>query len=167
MKRRRIRAWAHQYAAVAATDRLARANRRLQDDPRCAVSRYVAGCACFDRDSAATGVRHFMIAHHAEHRFHSAALLAFAGLNWIARPHDPLLDVLLATCDEYPRLIWDHDPLERLLLDAFTQDAPARTAQAPRLKQLARLPISNLRKQIAAQRTTAHAPPSGSLTAPA
>ncbi|MCG3125660.1 MAG: hypothetical protein CHACPFDD_00485 [Phycisphaerae bacterium] len=121
---------------------------RLTAAPRCPVARFVAGCDCFERGQAAVAVRHVMIAHHAEPDFESAALLAFAGLNWVGRPHVPILSVVLATWDEFRRPEFDRTARERALLDAFAVPSPPFEASMVLARRLWRLPIRTLREQL-------------------
>ncbi len=122
----------------------------LAADPHCPVTRYLLGCQCFDRGRMATGVRHFMAAHHIEPDFQSAALLVFAGLNWVTRRHQPLLPVLLDTWDEFRRPTFDERAKERLLLDAFSEPPPDLLHGPELARRLWRLPIRVLRSQIRA-----------------
>jgi hypothetical protein len=124
-------------------DRVARA-------PRCAVTRYRLGCHGFDHGQTATAVRHLMIAHHAEPQFQSAALLVFAGLNWIGRRGERLLPVLLETWEEFRRPEFDRTAGEQLLLDAFAEPDPGLDLMPPLARRLWRLPIQALRAQIRA-----------------
>lgn len=121
---------------------------RLRDQPRCAVTRYLLACHCFDRGRVATAVRHLMIAHHAEPEFESAALLVFAGLNWIGRQQALLLPVLLDTWEEFRRPEFDRRPRERRFLDALAEADPGVQSVAPLAGRLWRLPIQTLRAQI-------------------
>lgn len=89
-----------------------------------------------------------MIAHHAEPDFESAALLAFAGLSWVARPHSPILPVLLATWDEFRRPEFDRTARERTLLDGFAVPSPPFDASMVLARRLWRLPIRTLREQL-------------------
>ncbi len=136
------------YAGIPADRANALAQEQLTTKPRCPVTRYVLGCHCFDRGHSATAVRHMMIAHHAEPRFQSAALLVFAGLNWVARRGDTLLPVLLETWEEFRRPEFDRFRRERLLLDAFAEPDPGLAQLPPLAHRLWRLPIQTLRAQI-------------------
>ncbi len=148
MTRRQAGELARQYARTPADELHAALTCRLDAQPRCPVARYLLGCQCFDRGQAATGVRHFMIAHHAEVQLQSAALLAFAGLSWVSRPGAPLLPVLLDTWEEFRRPEFDRRPVERVLFDAFAAPDPG-LAQLPDLaRRLWRLPLATLREQI-------------------
>jgi hypothetical protein len=89
-----------------------------------------------------------MIAHHAQPDFESAALLVFAGLNWIGRRGAPLLPVLLDTWEEFRRPQFDRYPQERMLLDAFAEPAVGLERVSPLAQRLWRLPIAALRSQI-------------------
>jgi hypothetical protein len=120
----------------------------LARDPRCPVTRYLAACQCFDRGRSAQAVRHMMVAHHAQPRFESAALLVFAGLNWIGRRGATLLPVLLDTWEEFRRPQFDRYRPERLLLDAFAQREPGLQLVSPLAQRLWRLPIQTLRAQV-------------------
>lgn len=139
----------------------------LATQPLCAVTRYLLGCQCFDRGRAATAVRHMMVAHHAEPRFRSAALLAFAGLSWVSRRGTPLLGVLLDTWEEFRRPDFDLSGRERLLLDAFSEPDPGLEHLAPLARRLWRLPIRTLRAQIRAAVLSRDATLYPLLTAPA
>ncbi len=121
---------------------------RLAVEPRCAVTRYLLGCYCFERGQAATAVRHMMVAHHAEPQLQSAALLVFAGLNWVGRRGARLLPVLLETWEEFRRPEFDRSVRERLLLDAFAAPDPGSEHLPPLARRLWRLPIQALRAQI-------------------
>lgn len=124
-----------------------RLEQRLADQPRCPVARYLAGAGCFERRDPATGVRHLMVAYHAEPALESAALLVFAGLNWCSSRQTGLLPVLLETWEEFRRPAFDRYAKERFLLDAF---APAEDPGPlpPLAQRLWRLPISTLRAQL-------------------
>ena len=150
MTGRRIQDLARQYAPQD-YERLAEAlEQRLAAEPACPVARYLLACWCIDHGQPATAVRHLMTAHHAEPQFQSAALLAFAGLNWVSRRNAPLLPVLLETWEEFRRPAFDQLPRERALLDAFAAPDPG-LAQLPSLAgRLWRLPIHVLRGQIRA-----------------
>ena len=124
------------------------AAQRFPAEPHCAISRYLLGCYHYDRGRPATGVRQFMIAHHALPQLQSAALLAFAGLNWVVRRRDPLLVVLLQTWDEFRRPEFDRYPRERALLDALAAQDPGLSTLPPLARRLWRLPIQGLRTQI-------------------
>lgn len=122
--------------------------RRLQTHPRCAATRYMAGCLDFDAQRPASAVRHMMIAQHAEPQLKSAALLVFAGMNWIGRREVRFLAVLLDTWEEFRRPEFDVHPREQSLLDRF-DERPGLPADAPRLaRKLWRLPIQGLREQL-------------------
>ena len=121
---------------------------RLQAMPRCPISRYLLGCYCFDRGRPAPAVRHMMIAHHADPALESAALLVFAGLNWVSRRKVALLPVLLDTWEEFRRPEFDRHREERRLLDAFARPREALNGVSPLARRLWRLPIRTLRAQI-------------------
>ena len=89
-----------------------------------------------------------MVAHHALPQLESAALLVFAGLNWVAQRGSSLLPVLLATWEEFRRPEFDRQREERLLLDAFAQPDPGLTQVSPLARRLWRLPVQTLRAQI-------------------
>lgn len=136
------------YADRTGEDLAAQLEARLGQHPRCPVARYLSACECFDRGRAADAVRHMMIAYHAEPDFQSAALLAFAGLNWVARPAEPLLPVLLETWEEFRRPEFDRTRPERVLLDAFAGDDAQLNGVGGLARRLWRLPIRMLRVQI-------------------
>ena len=121
---------------------------RLAEAPRCAATRYLLACHCFERGRSAHAVRHLMVAHHAEPDLQSAALLVFAGLNWISRRGTALLPVLLDTWEEFRRPEFDRLSRERLLLDAFAEPQPGLERISPLAQRLWRLPIRTLRAQI-------------------
>jgi hypothetical protein len=123
-------------------------DERLRDSPRCAVTRYLLGCQCFDRGNSATAVRQLMVAHHAEPQLESAALLAFAGLNWVSQRGAALLPVLLETWEEFRRPEFDRLRKERLLLNAFAELDPGLEHVSLLARRLWRLPIRTLRAQI-------------------
>ncbi len=90
-----------------------------------------------------------MLAHHAEPQLQSAALLAFAGLNWVSRRGALLLPVLLDTWEEFRRPDFDRYGRERALLDAFAAAPDPGLIHLPPLAgRLWRLPIATLRRQI-------------------
>jgi len=122
--------------------------QRLHDQPRCPVARYLSACQCLDRGRAALAVRHLMIAHHAEPALESAALLVFAGLNWVSRRGAALLPVLLETWEEFRRPEFDRYRKERILLDAFAQPGEGLEHVSPLARRLWRLPIQTLRAEI-------------------
>ena len=122
--------------------------RRLESKPRCAVTRYMLGCHCFDRGRAAQGVRHMMIAHHGEPALDSAALLVFSGLNWVNCRGSALLPILLDTWEEFRRPEFDRNAREKRLLDAFDEPLHAGEDYSPLARRLWRLPIRTLRAQI-------------------
>jgi hypothetical protein len=150
MNRFRIADLVRQYAR-SPRDQLATVlAQRLAVDPRCPVTRYLLGCHCFDRGYPATAVRHMMVAYHAEPQLQSAALLAFAGLSWVARQGSRLLPVLLETWEEFRRPEFDRTTVERLLLNAFAEPDPGLAHMPPLARRLWRLPIHALRAQIRA-----------------
>lgn len=102
----------------------------------------------FDLGRPATAVRHMMICHHAQPAYESAALLVFAGLNWIAEPHRPLLDVLLGTWEQFRRPAFCRTPAEQTLLDAFTGDRPVPAPCSELTRRLWRLPLASVRSQL-------------------
>lgn len=122
--------------------------QRVASEPRCAVTRYLLGCVCFDRGRAATAVRHMMVAHHAGPQLQSAALLAFAGLNWMTQRGAKLLPVLLDTWNEFRRPEFDRTRNERRVLDAFAERDPGLDHVSLLARRLWRLPILTLRAQI-------------------
>ena len=126
----------------------ARLDERLRSTPRCPVTRYLAACQCFDRGRSALAVRHMMVAHHAAPDLQSAALLVFAGLNWISRRGAKFLPVLLDTWEEFRRPEFDRYRDERLLLDAFAEPEPGLQPIGPVALRLWRLPIRTLRAQL-------------------
>lgn len=136
------------YARAAPRELPGLLHQRLCEEPRCAVTRYLAGCQCFDRGHPALATRHMMVAHRVEPCFQSAALLAFAGLTWTSRPQAPLLPVLLDTWEDFRRPEFDRFPRERRLLDCFAEPAPGRDGVADLARRLWRLPIRTLRAQI-------------------
>ncbi len=145
----------HELANLPRETLTARIAARLDAQPRCPVARYLAGCLCFDGGKPATGVRHLMIAHHADAALESAALLVFAGLNWVSRPGEPLLAVLLDTWNEFRRPQFDRRGRERDLLDAFAEADPGLPAGWALARRLWRLPIVTLRAQLR-RATAAH-----------
>jgi len=136
------------YAHCAADERSVRLEESLRTRPRCPVTRYLAACQCFDRGRSGVAVRHLMVAHHAEPDLESAALLVFAGLNWVSRRGAALLPVLLDTWEEFRRPEFDRHLKERALLDAFAEPDPGLAQVAPLARRLWRLPIATLRAQI-------------------
>jgi hypothetical protein len=122
--------------------------RRLHVEPRCPIAHYLLACHCFERGRCAQAVRHMMTAHHAEPALESAALLVFAGLNWVSRRGTPLLVVLLDTWVEFRRPEFDRRRKERCLLDAFAQPLGASNAVSALARRLWRLPVRTLRAQI-------------------
>ena len=133
------------HAARAAPEAL---DRRLADAPRCPAARYLLGCHCFDSGRAAQGVRHMMIAHHAEPDLESAALLVFAGLSFVGQRGARLLPVLLDTWVEFRRPQFDRRRRERLLLDAVAEPAPGLERVSPLARRLWRLPLRTLRAEL-------------------
>lgn len=148
MNRRRLATILAWYAHAPAETLAARLEERLRQQPHCPVSRYLAACQCFDRGRSAEAVRCMMIAHHAEPQFASAALLVFAGLNWISARGGSFLHVLLDTWEEFRRPEFDRTPRERMLLDAFAAGEPLLVQAPPLAQALWRLPIQTLRLQI-------------------
>lgn len=136
------------YARRPAAELAERLGQRLETEPRCPVARYLLACHCLDRGRSAQAVRHMMIAHHCEPAFESAALLAFAGLNWVARRGSALLPVLLDTWEEFRRPEFDRRRKERRLLDAFAEPLGELNGVSPLARRLWRLPIRTLRAQI-------------------
>lgn len=122
-------------------------DRRLAENARCPVARYMRGCLRFDRNRVALGVRDLMIAYHAEPQFESAALLVFAGLSLGGRP-GPLLPALLSAWEEFRRPEFDRRTRERLLLDAFDEPLVGGERLSPLARRLWRLPILRLRTEL-------------------
>jgi hypothetical protein len=139
---------AREYVHAPADQLAALLEERLAATPRCPVTHYLLGCQHFDRGRAARAVRHMMIAHHAEPQLQSAALLAFAGLNWVSRRGNALLPVLLETWEDFRRPDFDRFRRERLLLDAFAEPDPGLEHVGPLARRLWRLPIRTLRAEI-------------------
>lgn len=123
--------------------------QRLAQQPRCPVARYVMACDLLDRSEPAPAARHLMIAYHAEPRFASAALLAFASLAWVSRPASQLLHVLLDTWAEFHRPVFDQTRAETAFLDAFREPEPPALSGDLFARRLWRLPIRSLRAQVA------------------
>ncbi len=121
---------------------------QVDDDPHCPVTRYLLGCWHFDRGRPAIAVQQMMIAHRIEPALQSAALLAFAGLNWGHCRQRQLLPVLLETWEEFRRPEFDRFAKERRLLDAFARPDPGLDALPPLARRLWRLPLRTLRAQI-------------------
>ncbi|HRS28395.1 MAG TPA: hypothetical protein P5255_09035 [Phycisphaerae bacterium] len=148
MKRHQLIQTVERYAQLPLRQLAERLPAEAAARPRCPVTRYLLGCCCLDQGRAALGVRHLMVAYHAEPRLESAALLVFAGLSWVGQREAALLPVLLATWDEFRRPQFDRTWPERLLLDAFAAPEPG-LGQAPLLaRRLWRLPLTTLRDQI-------------------
>ncbi len=141
--------------------------QRLRAEPRCPVARYLLACHCFDRGRCAQAVRHMMTAHHAEPAFESAALMVFAGLNWLSRPKSALLPVLLDTWEEFRRPEFDRNHKERRLLDAFAQPQESLNGVSPLARRLWRLPIPTLWTQLREAVVTADRDHYSRLLAPA
>lgn len=148
MERRGLSESARELAHVPPDRLVARLEERLAQDPACPVARYVSGCHALDRGRPATAVRHLMVAHHAEPQLESAALLVFAGLNWVGRRASALLSIVVSTWDEFHRPPFDRRPLERALLDAFAEADPGLAGMPPLARRLWRLPIRTLRAEI-------------------
>lgn len=148
MKRHRLAELVRWYARVPREQLPAALAGRLATEPRCAVTRYLLGCWSFDHGRCATAVWHMMIAHHAEPPLQSAALLVFAGLNWVGRRGGRLLPVLLETWEEFRRPEFDRTRRERLLLDAFAAPDPGLETMPPLARRLWRLPMQVLRAEI-------------------
>lgn len=135
-------------SAAPADERRRRCESRLQTEPRCPVARYLLACADFDHGRPATAVRSMMIAHHSDPALESAALLVFAGLNWIEKRHQPLLDVLVATWEEFRRPEFYRTAREKLLLDAFAEPAAGLEGVSLLARRLWRLPLGVVRGQL-------------------
>ncbi|MBU0638237.1 MAG: hypothetical protein KKB50_05175 [Planctomycetes bacterium] len=155
------------YARCPAEARTVRLTERLREEPRCAVTRYLLACQCFDRGRSAQAVRHMMVAHRVEPDFQSAALLVFAGLNWVSRRGAVLLPVLLDTWEEFRRPEFDCYRKERLLLDAFAEPEDGLERVSALARRLWRLPILTLRTQIREALLSPEAAPYPLLTQPA
>jgi hypothetical protein len=121
---------------------------RVRNQSRCPVANYLLACHYYDRGRRAQAVRHMMIAHHAEPALESAALLVFAGLNWVNRRSEALLPVVLDTWEEFRRPEFDRHQKERRLLDAFAGPRDESNGVPPLARRLWRLPIRMLRSQI-------------------
>jgi hypothetical protein len=141
--------------------------RNLERSPRCGVTRFLLACQQFDGGRPATAVRNLMTAHHAEPELESAALLVFAGLNWLSRRANPLLPVLLDTWEEFRRPEFDRTPRERALLDAFAEASPGLEHVSMLARRLWRLPIRTLRAQIRSAVAERSSGPYALLLAPA
>lgn len=134
---------------VSIAGRRSAALRDLEAGPiSCPIARYLIACDLLEHGRVATAVRHYMIAHHAEPDVESAALLVFAGLNWLGRRSDPLLAVLLDTWEEFRRPEFDRREKERLLLDAFAETTPPPSGLSPLARRLYRLPLPSLRAEL-------------------
>jgi len=149
MNTRAVRSLSQTYAQLSSPALLAELSERVRRTPRCAVSRYLLACQCFDRGRSAEAVRHMMVAHHAEPAFESAALLVFAGMNWIGGGGDaPFMEVVLETWEEFRRPEFDRTARERAFLDVFMDDDSGVNHISPLARRLWRLPIRMLRAQI-------------------
>ncbi|MGE3182832.1 MAG: hypothetical protein AB7N71_14470 [Phycisphaerae bacterium] len=123
---------------------------RLAVEPQCAVTRYLAGCRAFDAKRPGIGVRHMMIARHAEPRFASAALLVFAGLNWIDRPSEPTLLVLYDTWVEFRKPAFGKHRKERLLLSLLVEKPIAHADDIPpEYARFATIPLKSIQRELA------------------
>jgi hypothetical protein len=138
-----------EFIACRGPERAALLASRLRQRPRCATTRYLAGCTCFDEGFPALAVRHMMIAHHAEPNLQSAALLVFTGLNAIARRGDSLLPIVVDTWEEYGRRPFDVTPRERFLFDALAAPDPGLGSDVL-ARRLWRMPLETLREQLQA-----------------
>jgi len=127
-----------------------RLRQRLRCEPACPVAHYLLACHCLDRGRPAQAVRHMMTAHRVEPAFESAALLVFAGLNWLARRRLALLPVLLDTWEEFRRPEFDRTRAERRLLDAFAEPLSGLHSPSLLARRLWRLPLRSLRAQLRA-----------------
>ncbi len=141
----KLAAWRSRERAVTLCQRL---RDLLRQQPRCPEAHYLLGCACFDRQQVACGVRHLMTAHHLDPRLESAALLVFAGLNWARRPEQRLLAVVLETWHEFRQPPFDRRRCERRLLDALADHTGPPAHASPLARRLWRLPIQTLREQL-------------------
>ena len=148
MNHRRMARMVETYARCSADQLTERLEVGLADDPRCPITRYLLACQCFDCGRLAWAVRHMMIAHHRAPQLESAALLVFAGLNWIDQRGATLLPILLATWEEFRRPEFDRRRDECLLLDAFAEPDPGLRLVSPLARRLWRLPIQTLRVQL-------------------
>jgi len=148
MNSRRLREVVQRYASSGPEELSGLLEQSLAADPHCPVTRYLLGCQCFDRGQVATGIRHLMAANHIEPDFQSAALLVFAGLNWVTCRQRPLLPVLLETWEQFRHPPFDERHKERLLLDAFAEPQPDLERGPELARRLWRLPIRVLRAQI-------------------
>lgn len=164
---KRIREFIHSLARGTPAERDAKIHERLTDEPRCAVARYLAGCASFDAGRPASAVSDLMVAHHADSQLESAALLVFAGLSACGRPHEPLLRVMLETWEEFRRPKFDRTPRERWLLDALAVSDGALRGASSLARRLGRLPIPTLRRQIVQAIASSPVEPYGLLIASA
>lgn len=134
--------------AAAGAGRYEQLAHRLAHTPRCPLTRYLLGCEEWDRNRPATATRHFMIAYHADPRFGSAALLAFAGLVHASEPGDSLLAAMTKAWDEFRRPVFDQEPAERSLLDMFAEPPPVDGPVRPEFVRFWRLPIARLRSEL-------------------
>ena len=148
MKRHQLIQTVQRYAQLTLRQLAERLPAEAAARPRCPVTPYQLGCCCLDQGRAALGVRHLMVAYHAEPRLESAALLVFAGLSWVGQREAALLPVLLATWDEFRRPQFDRTWPERLLLDAFAAPEPG-LGQALLLAAAMALPLTTLRVRFA------------------
>jgi hypothetical protein len=121
---------------------------QLEQTPTCGLSRYLLGCLSVDAGQVALGTRHFMIAHHQEPQYRSAALLVFTGLAWSRRTTDAFLPVLLDTWEEFRHPAFDIEPREQALFDAFGETFPGDARATPLAARLWRLPIRTLRTAL-------------------
>ncbi len=140
---------------------------RLFEQPRCAASRYLAGCLAFDDGRRAIAVRHWMIAQHAEPQFQSAALLVFTGLNAIARPADSVWSLLRSTYAEFREPTFGERPKEQLLFAAFEEPPPPAVSSDPQTAHFWRLPLHSLRAELRQLAVAAAPLPAGLLGATA
>ncbi|HUN80155.1 MAG TPA: hypothetical protein VMV81_01475 [Phycisphaerae bacterium] len=106
-----------------ATSESASKNARARDG----VDWYLQGCSAARAGEMRVAARHFGMAHHADWRLQSAALLTFSALKTAEGDETKLLDQLVQTWHEMrePEIL--REPVDRLLIDSLVEkDHPPR-----------------------------------------
>ncbi len=120
---------------------------RLEQQPHCAVSRYLLALRHYERGDWALGVQEFMRALHDCAALESATLLVFSGLRLVDEPGS-LAAALAASWVEFRRPAFDRSLVERTLFDRLEAPRPAALPAGALAARLWRIPLATLRVEL-------------------
>jgi hypothetical protein len=120
------------------------------DHPDCGVIWYLLGMSLLARGDVREAVRAFQVCYHRQPALATAALLVFAGQKLDRGGMDRLLHCLVQTWPEMGCPPLERHPRQRRLLDELSAaDSSAPANASPLARTLWRLPLPQLRQQLA------------------